>query len=45
MRPIFHMGIGEDILGYYCSIPPINLESDIGLLQYHLIRGVVLGDC
>jgi hypothetical protein len=23
---------------------PINLESDIGLPQYHLIEGVVLGD-
>ena len=25
--------------------PPINLESDIGLPQYHLIGEVVLGDC
>jgi hypothetical protein len=37
------MGIGEDILGSATTSLPINLESNIGLLQYHLIGGVVLG--
>jgi hypothetical protein len=43
--PTFHMGIGGDILGYCCSISPNKFKSGIRLFQYHLIGGVVLGDC
>jgi hypothetical protein len=43
--PTFHMCIGGDILGTAAATPPINLESDIGLPQYHFIGRVVLGDC
>jgi hypothetical protein len=31
--------------GTTTTTPSVNLESDIELPQYHLIRGVVLGDC
>jgi hypothetical protein len=44
--PLFIWVLGEIYWGTAAATPPINLESDIGLPHYHLIRGgVVLGDC
>jgi hypothetical protein len=35
--------LGQIYWGTAAATPPINLESDIGLPQYHLIEEVVLG--
>jgi hypothetical protein len=43
--PPFIWVLGEIYWDTAAASSPINLESDIRLLQYHLIGGVVLGDC
>jgi hypothetical protein len=43
--PPFIWVLREIYWGTAAATPPINLKSDIGLPQYHLIGGVVLGDC
>jgi hypothetical protein len=37
MRPTFHMGIGGDILGYYCSNSPNKSRKWYLATQYYLI--------
>jgi hypothetical protein len=39
--PPFIWVLGEIYWGTAAASPPINLESDIGLPQYHLIGGLL----
>jgi hypothetical protein len=43
--PPFIWVLGEMYCGTAAATLSINIESDIGLPQYHLIGGVILGDC
>jgi hypothetical protein len=43
VEPTFHRGIEEIYWGTAVATPPIDLESDIGLPQYHIIGESCIG--